>query len=589
MNFNFIKTAILSCCIIFFTSVSLFANSNHLSVNEFVYQSNNKTFLHTIAKGETVYSIAKTYGISPNDIYDLNPKAYSTLKLGENLIIPDRSNNKNVRVVPNNTTSYSVKSKETLYSLSKQFGITVNDIIQANPSLATSSLHEGQIIQIPNSKDVSSVMTEQQNRFIEHNVSSKETIYGIAKQYNVTPEALIEFNPELKNGLKQNSKIMVPIFENSTAITNNSDLQANNTLFNIATINIGVILPILNKSNGQSARFLEYYEGFLLALKEMKAKGLSANVYVFDMGSETGTTKLRSLLDTYEMKNLDLIIGGVSPEQVSTISSFAKREGIKYAIPFPTKTDVASNNNQVFQVNGTHANLNSSVINAFTNRFADANVILLTSNSANDKKDLLTNLSVQLSRHGISPKTVTINPNLTANLLSAIDYKKKNVIVPSSGSSGLLQSILPSLNQISSDHPNVSITLFGHTEWQTYPQFFADFNKYDTYIYTPFYLVDDAKTNQFITSYKRWYGNKSLINTFPKYGMLGYDTGIYFLTALQKYGKNFETSISNNSVQTLQTPFFFEKTNASGGYVNTGFYFIHYKPEGSVEKIEYTK
>lgn len=100
---------------------------------------------------------------------------------------------------------------------------------------------------------------------------------------------------------------------------------------------------------------------------------------------------------------------------------------------------------------------------------------------------------------------------------------------------------------------------------------------------------DDYKTKQFVSNYQKWYNNKSLINTYPKYGALGYDTGIYFLTALFKYGKNFETSINSISIPALQTPIFFNKVNAAGGYMNDGFYIVHYKTNGSVDKIEYGK
>lgn len=597
MNLKFIKAIITSCCLVIATSVSMPAFSSNFVENNYLSQTKDKTFLHTVAKGETVYSIAKMYNVSVSDIYSLNPKAASALKMGENLIVPQ----KNTKSAKAQTTSksedlggYKVKSKETLYSISKQFNVTVDDIVNANPSLKTTPLQEGDVLQIPGKVPMirlePSHPVTPKSQFVEHKVQPKETIYGIAKQYNVTPEALTDFNPELKSGLKQGASIIIPVLENTPNNATSPVTQVGgSTLTDINAIKIGVVLPFLNKSEGQSARFLEYYEGFLLALQDMKEKGFSANVYVFDMGSETGTAKLKSLLDTYEMKNLDLIVGGVSPEQVAIISNFAQKQGIKYAVPFPTKTEVALSNNRVFQVNGTHSLLISGVVDAFANRFSGANVIFVTSNTINnDKKDLVTQLSLRLASSGVSSKTIIANQSLTSSLSSALDYNRKNIIVPASGSVSMLQVLMPALNSVTTEHPSASISLFGHTEWQTYNQFFSDYNKYDTYIYTPFYLSEgDVDTRQFMSKYKKWYNNKSLINTYPKYGALGYDTGMYFLTALSKYGKNFENS--NNSVRTLQTPFFFNKTSAVGGYMNTGFYFIHYNTNGSVDKIEYAK
>lgn len=361
-------------------------------------------------------------------------------------------------------------------------------------------------------------------------------------------------------------------------------------LQDVDAIKVGVVLPFVNKSEGKSARFIEYYEGFLLALEEMKAKGLSANVYVFDMGSEEGTSKLESLLETTEMRDLDLIIGGFSPEQVDVLSNFAKKEGIKYAIPFPTKTNEAQKNTQVLQLNAPADVLYDNTAQVLADFFGNDNIIYIIENGNNSKKEFVTTLNGQLNQRGMRASSIALNDNLATNLASALDLNRKNIIVAASGSAQLLETLLPVLSLIKEEEPNIDLALFGHPEWQTYPQFFANFHKYDTYIYTPFYMSDDDyKTKQFISNYQRWYNDKSLINTYPKYGALGYDTGIYFLTGLLKYGKNFESNINSISVSTLQTPISFSKVNSAGGYMNNGFYIVHYKIDGSVDKIEYGK
>ena len=313
-------------------------------------------------------------------------------------------------------------------------------------------------------------------------------------------------------------------------------------LQDVDAIKVGVVLPFVNKSEGKSARFIEYYEGFLLALEEMKAKGLSANVYVFDMGSEEGTSKLESLLETTEMMDLDLIIGGFSPEQVDVLSNFAKKEGIKYAIPFPTKTNEAQKNTQVLQLNAPADVLYDNTSQVLADFFGNDNIIYIIENGNNSKKEFVTTLNGQLNQRGMRASSIALNDNLATNLASALDLNRKNIIVAASGSAQLLETLLPVLSLIKEEEPNIDLALFGHPEWQTYPQFFANFHNNDTYIYTPFYMSDDDyKTKQFISNYQRWYNDKSLINTYPKYGALGYDTGIYFLTGLLKYGKNFES------------------------------------------------
>ncbi|MDL2214848.1 LysM peptidoglycan-binding domain-containing protein [Dysgonomonas sp. OttesenSCG-928-M03] len=587
MNFKYFKTIAATGCLILASTFASFGVFNNNTINEVVYQT-NKPGSHTVAKGETVYSIARLYNVAVSDIYSANPKALDGIKAGDLLTIPVATN---ARQYPANATkTYTVKSKETLYSIAKKYGVKVEDIIDANPELKAKPLTDGQILRIPSSSATKiqnrsnvaiSQVSKPKSQFISHKVAPKETLYGISKQYGVTTEAIIDFNPDIKDGLKDGATIIIPVLE---ATSGKATL-----LDDINKISIGVVLPFVNKSDGQRARFVEYYEGFLLALSEMKAKGLSANVYTFDMGSETGTDKLKSLLDTYEMKYLDLIIGGVSPQQVTTISDFAKKQGIKYVIPFPTKADNVTTNPQIFQVNAPHSTLYANVAKTFVNLFTNANVIYITENGMKgDRADFIEALNTQLPRAGIIANTINANQNLKSTLAGALDQGRKNVIVPTSASSKMLRTVLAALSSITEESPNISLSLFGHTDWQTYGQYIKDYKKYDTYIYTPFYLNDDdSRMQRFVSNYKKWYGNKSLINTYPKYGVLGYDTGISFLTALQKYGKNFDNNTNSLAVSSLQTPFLFKKDNPLGGFMNTGFYLVHYKSDGSIVKTEY--
>lgn len=577
MSFKFVRNIIISSILVFAgLASSPLISAEATSQIGFTQNKNNQPITHTVSKGETVYSIAKNYNLSVDDIYRLNPGAVYGIKEGDNLIVsaPTSNAQRSVKVY-----NYTVQPKETLYGISKLFGVSVDDILNQNPDLRTRGLTEGQILRIATTKNVSTT-SKNTARFIQHRVGSKETIYGISKQYGTTPETLISFNPELKNTLREGSVILVP--------TTTQSLIAQTSLLDINAIKIGLVLPFVNQSSGQSARFLEYYEGLLLSLEELKAKGFSANIFVFDMGSENGTVKLNNLLETNELKNLDLLIGGVSTEQINILSNFTRTYGIKYVIPFPTASTVVDTNPNVFQVSENQSTLIASVSKAFANRFTSANVIFVT--SASDKTGFVKDLTTQLAAVGVTPKTVVSDNNLTKNLTSALDLQRKNVVVVASGTLSVLQNVLPALNTIQAQQPLVNLTLFGQPEWQTYPQYTAQYSKFDTYIYTSFFMnTESFESKQFVINYKNWYNNKSMINTYPKYAALGYDTGLFFFSALMKYGRNFVSSLSLNTTQTIQTPFAFKRVNSAGGYLNTGFYFVHYVIDGTVQKIMFAK
>src|SRR6187200_481565 len=73
---------------------------------------------HTVAKGETVYSIAKQYQVKPSEILDLNPKAKKVLKLNMVLQIPNKGYKQEENVVASTPVIHEVLAKETLYGIS---------------------------------------------------------------------------------------------------------------------------------------------------------------------------------------------------------------------------------------------------------------------------------------------------------------------------------------------------------------------------------------------------------------------------------------------------------------------------------------
>ena len=105
---------------------------------------------HTVAAGETVYSISNKYDISQETLLKLNPEAKEGLQVNAKLVIPmslEQSESSVKKVVSFN--SHKVQKKETLYSLSKQYGVSVEDIKKYNKQLYSKELQNGETIQIP--------------------------------------------------------------------------------------------------------------------------------------------------------------------------------------------------------------------------------------------------------------------------------------------------------------------------------------------------------------------------------------------------------------------------------------------------------
>ncbi|MBZ9730330.1 LysM peptidoglycan-binding domain-containing protein [Salegentibacter sp. JZCK2] len=167
---------------------------------------------HTVEAGETVYSIAKSYNISEEAIYKYNPDAKGNLEVSSKLVIPLSkkeelsAENEDIQFI-----THTVKRKETLYRLSKDYNVEIDEIKRFNKHLYSEELRRGEEILIPQPKqgatntEIASSETlnipvtnkPQTSETREHVVLPKETKYGIARKYGLTVKELEELNPKV--------------------------------------------------------------------------------------------------------------------------------------------------------------------------------------------------------------------------------------------------------------------------------------------------------------------------------------------------------------------------------------------------------
>lgn len=591
-NIRYMKLKCILLNLMFVISLTTITATTHKThIQNTVSATSEDIITYTVKKGDTVYSIATAHNTTVEDIYRLNPKAQNGIKKGDKLKIPK------VRRKASGYSSHLIEAKETLYSVSKMYNISVDELKNANAGLDENTFQKGKTIQIPKFSSPAQIniadnKASSQTTFREHKVAKGETLYSISKSYNTTVEAIITNNPAVKEGLKEGMVLQFPSKQyKETKLPDNLNLPVVNTTITDVVrtkeddiIRVAVLLPFLdNKNKGQKEKMTEFYEGFLLGVKELKEKGYNAEIYAFDIGTETDTKKLESLLGTAEMNDLDFIVGGVSNQQIDVISRFSKKTGIKYVIPFGTKSRVAATNPHVFQATTSPSNLYDWVTTAFIDHFKDHNIIFVSEKgSDNNKNDFVSELKKALTRENIPFKTQGATENLVKELKSKLSTSSQNMIIPTSSSDNTLKRIFYYLQTI--DSPNVS--LFGYPEWQTYTHEYSQLHKYNTYLYSIFYLDEKQyKVQSVKEQYTRWY-NKNIINSYPRFAFLGYDVATFFMTAVHKYGANFENNIHEVHVPILQAAACFERENDKGGYINTGIFFVHYKTDSSVEKIE---
>ncbi|MCB0443737.1 MAG: LysM peptidoglycan-binding domain-containing protein, partial [Flavobacterium sp.] len=174
-------------------------------------KSTNEIIHHDVQYGETKFGLSRRYGISISELERQNPHIVNMLQAGHQLKITggvdsNVSNSKkdSTNLSSSTFTTYEVLPGETLYGISRRYGVTVDDLMDANNLIGV--LQIGQILRIPTKNSV--VKNDEGNQI--HLVQAGETKYGLSKKYGVSIEELEQKNPQIIRMLQTGQRILIP-------------------------------------------------------------------------------------------------------------------------------------------------------------------------------------------------------------------------------------------------------------------------------------------------------------------------------------------------------------------------------------------
>ena len=540
---------------------------------------------------QTLYSISKMYGVEKEEIIRLNPEIENgIIKIGQILRIPVSDKTKaqvqdNVakQINSDKTTvqhevkaqqpvlpkkkyvTYEVKSrKETLYGISKQFGVSINEIIEANP-YAQDGIKKGDILQIP---VVEENIPKTSGSDILHIVKPKETIYGISKQYNITKEDLLRANPKLENGLMIGDTILIT----SSSPQPTTTPTDNNAIVQKATYRIAYMLPFSAEEDKNSTnidRFIEFYRGSLLAMEKIKEQGISLEVYTFD--TQLGTAKINDILKNGIPKTVDMIIGPAYPEQVAIVADYAKKNNVIQIVPFTSQISNSDRFALQYQFNPSSADLDKAIINNILDKHRTDNVFIVNFASQNSKSyHLPERLEKALKSNSIKYTKLKAN-SLTADNISALNRNANNLIVLSSCST---QEFKDFVGAVSADNKNYTFVV----ENDIFNYAKADKSLKNKNIVT-YSLFNATPEDKYLNAYSRYFTVRTQQST-PNYDLLGYDITLYFCKALQPN----KQLIFPQDIALQQSTFNFTKQN--NAFLNTGCFIYRLRNNNvSIERL----
>lgn len=187
--------------------------------------------VYTVKSGDSLYSIGREYDVSVDELIDYNNLSTSSLQINQQILIPKK------KETGATTSTYTVKSGDTLYSIARAYNTTVNELMSLN-NLTTSVLSLGQVLRVPPS-------TGETDNYVEYVVKSGDSLYLIAERYNTTVNELKSLNNLSSNLLSIGQVLRIPKSEASTTYT----VKSGDNLYSIASRYNTTVDAIKRKNN----------------------------------------------------------------------------------------------------------------------------------------------------------------------------------------------------------------------------------------------------------------------------------------------------------------------------------------------------
>ena len=502
--------------------------------------------------------------------------------------------------------SHVVQERQTLYSISKAYNVTQEEILDANQGLRESGLKKNSIIMIPVQSEapieIETPQLPQEEEVVQesaaatvqkiHVVRWYETLKDIAEKYNVSESAIIAAN-NLKDGkIKNRQKLIIPTDEYVQGMTpeqpeeeedmdletafddeEQSEEDAAQGIISKSNIKATVLLPLKATGSTSSKSNMDFYSGVLIAAREIGESGIDVKMSVYDIANGTyGATK-------NELESSDIVIGPVSADDITRIYSVAP--GIKALIsPLDPKAE---------QLCGTYG----TMVHAPAPRMAQYEDIAQWVKEDLKPGDKVIVISEKEARKGDEGKilraaidsayieyipfsySILEGRKIQEPLEAKMTAEGTNRVIIASESEAFVNDVVRNLNL--TIHNKFNVVLYAPAKIRTFETIeIENFHNTNLHASLTYYIdYDNPDVKLFIKKYR------ALFNTEPtQFAFQGYDVAKYFLSLCAKYGDTWMEHIDDTAM--LQSTFDLQPTE-NGGYINGGIRRIIYGPEYSVK------
>ncbi len=519
--------------------------------------------------------------------------------------------------------SHVVLERQTIYSISKAYGVTMEEIYDANPALKleTEGLKKDQILLIPYKGDIQNkediqdkgdIQTPPQpdnheenvtEDYFTHKVKWYEDLDDIAKKYKVSKESIMNINRMTSDKVKRKQVIKIPrdpsaweggaVAEEHTpeetpqVIGFNENHEAENvdqeeddddvSLENIFVregrhnVNISLLIPFSSPKSGDRTSFMDFYCGALLAARDIGQNGTNLDIHTYDIGGGNMPVTRERLSDS------DFTIGPVSKNDIAKAARLSDGEAwIVSPLDMQAESLTDSLSKIIQAPTSTLIQIRDMVqwIKSDLNH-GDKVLVVTPSNPESEYKNMVLS---QMAAEGLSPTTTTLGSmkqHMTSQgvnrIVLACDYTERSTVF-------LIEALR---NLYMASGRNGSIILYSTSRIRTFDQIEVEqLHKVNLHASVTYFVDYNSKNvKDFLLRYRALYNAEPSRSAYS-----GYDLMMYFSSLASKYGQKWPKALHKMDFNGLQSDFNLERT-PSGSYVNRAVRRVVYNPDFSVTMV----
>jgi LysM repeat protein len=504
----------------------------------------DKFIYHDVLAKETKYSIAKKYGISIQELEKRNPEVVSSLPIGYRLIIKgtapkvekvvekvaeevagkttnkaeakDEKEKQNVKTAMTvvDYVSYEVKPKETLYSLSKMFDMTQEELIALNPEL-NSGVEIGMVLRIPSKIPVS---IEDKK---EYKSLSKKMTYGSRKRMAL----LLPFN--------------IAAIEGDTINSTFARLKKD---------------KFLNMT-------LDFYAGALIAIDSARTLGFPIDVEIYDSRETKNSSDVAAIIQNKNLENANAIIGPFYQSNAEIAARLLSVNNVP--VISPLSKDIGNPYANLYQTIPTNEAIKNAMFDYM--RSKSGNIIAVV-----DKKKESIVQYIKQYQQDVRFVAFKENGSLSAESLKSMLVKgRMNYVVMETGNTWMIKTTMATMLSSMSAYQVQLVILEPNETLDTDEIKFLNLAKLK--------LMYPSVTSDYVSPEEAIFEKKyrEINNVFPSdYATRGFDMTFDTMMRLVQ-NKSFEETVNSAATKQVENKFEYYKKE-DGGYTNKGIFIMYY-------------